>query len=75
MLTHSDRNGFTQTWEYDERGNLERHTDAELAAWTYESYDNGLRRTVRAPGREGVTTFVYDAHGNPERVTLPAVGD
>ncbi|MCB9617004.1 MAG: RHS repeat protein, partial [Sandaracinus sp.] len=74
VLTHSDRNGFTQTWTYDERGNLETHTDATLATWTYESYDNGLRRTVRAPGHLGVTSFTYDAHGNPERVTLPAVG-
>jgi RHS repeat-associated protein len=69
-----DRNGRTQTWEYDPavKGSLKTYTDGEGQKTTYENYPTGERKSMTSPrGPDYVTYYTYDAHGNPETVREP----
>ena len=69
-----DRNNVTQTWQYDQEGNLLQHTDGDHKIYMYTYSSTGERQTMTTPrGRMGgyTTSYTYDQYGNPDTVTEP----
>ncbi len=69
-LTRTDRNNVTQTWHYDNNGNLEWYEDGDGKRTDYIYNTYGQRTSMTNP--LGFTTFyTYDQWGNPKTVLKP----
>ncbi|MCP4711960.1 MAG: RHS repeat protein, partial [Planctomycetes bacterium] len=69
-LTRTDRNGVTQSWGYDDHGNLRSHTDGDGNEYSYSYNSHGERIGGTTP-RGYSTSYSYDARGNPYIITGP----
>lgn len=64
----------TESFAYDNAGNLTSHTSrrAQTTTYTYDIYNHVLTQTDPVvTGPAGVTTYTYDNAGNPTSVTDP----
>jgi len=66
----TDRNNFTQTWQYDSKGNLEVYVNGDGKQYTYTYYGTGERQGMTDP-RGNQTTYTYDQSGNPASISEP----
>ncbi|MGO8989042.1 MAG: RHS repeat-associated core domain-containing protein [bacterium] len=65
-----DRNNITETWHYDDKGNLEWYENGDAKRTNYTYYTTGERQSMTDP-RGKQTTYTYDQWGNPDTVTEP----
>jgi YD repeat-containing protein len=68
----TDRNGNSQNWRYDTRGNLLSHRDGEQKETRYENWPTGEIKKKTLPKAGGSTSYDYDAYGNPDKISLPS---
>jgi RHS repeat-associated protein len=64
----ADQRNYTQTFRYDEVGNLREHAHVATAGWTrnfeYDPVTNRLAQTWLGNDTANATSYVYDRHGN-----------
>jgi len=69
-LETTDRNGVTQTWEYDAKGNLLEHAVADSTT-VFEYNALGEKVAELRLGNSTPTVFTYDRYGLPAAVAAP----
>ncbi len=69
-LQRTDRNGNSQSWSYDDKGNLQWQTDGDGKRTDFVYYATGEVQSKTDPRRNS-TSYNYDQWGNPHTVTEP----